>query len=282
MTSAAAPLHPVLACAGAIGAALKDVADIEPIFMTAAEKRAALVELTAREAQVAELRLRVMAAADDVAQEDGQRDVAVWLADAARIDTAEARRDLRLAKALDREHPAAREAMRDGALTRAQAEVVVKSVDDLPRDLDVETRRSAEQHLIGEALVFAPRRLRRLGRRLLEVIAPEVADAHELALLEREEERAAAVTSLTTRRRGDGTGEIRVRCADAVIDRLLTYLHAFTNPRQPGVWAEEAEGIDRRPYDRRLGHAFVAAGVTIDPHVRRWNRSRPSAIRSVS
>ncbi len=207
----------------------------------------------------------MLASADDVAQEEGMRDAAAWLAHATRVDSAEARRDLRLARALDRDHPAAREAMRDGALSRAQAEIVVRSVDDLPRTLDPELRRSAERHLVGEALAFAPRRLRRLGRRLLEVVAPEVADAHELRLLQREETRAAAVTSLTTRRRGDGTTDLRIRCADAVADRLLTYLHAYTNPRQPGQRSEEAAGTDRRPYDQRLGHAFGTFLEAVDP-----------------
>ncbi len=265
MTSSPLPVHPVLGCAHALGEALKDVADVEPVFMTSADKQAALLELTKRAAQLEELRLRVLASADDVAQEQGMRDAAAWLAHAARVEPEQARGDLRLARALDRDHPAAREAMRDGVLSRAQAEVVVRSVHDLPRSLDLELRRSAEAHLVGEALRFAPRALRRLGRRLLEVVAPEEADAHELRLLEREEVRASTRTSLTTRRRGDGTTDIRIRCADAVADRLLTYLHAFTNPRQPGMRAEEAVGTDRRPYDQRLGHAFGAFLEAVDP-----------------
>ncbi len=41
MTQSSLPVHPVLGCAHAVGAALKDVADVEPVFMTTADKRAA-------------------------------------------------------------------------------------------------------------------------------------------------------------------------------------------------------------------------------------------------
>jgi hypothetical protein len=38
--------HPVLACVDTIGEALDDVAAVEPVFMTTAQKQTALVELT--------------------------------------------------------------------------------------------------------------------------------------------------------------------------------------------------------------------------------------------
>jgi hypothetical protein len=69
------------------------------------------------------------------------------------------------------------------------------------------------------------------------------------------------------RRRGDGTSDLRIRAADATVDRLLAYLHAFTSPRREGQGAEEAAGPveDRRPYDQRLGAAFAAFLEAIDP-----------------
>ena len=48
-------------------AALKDVADVDPTFMPTRDKKAALRALDRASAQLDELRLRVTAAADDVA-----------------------------------------------------------------------------------------------------------------------------------------------------------------------------------------------------------------------
>ena len=85
-----------------IGAALKDAADVPVTFMDPADKRAALVELTRLEAQLAALRLRVMAASDDVALAEGARDIAALLTHETRTDCGTNRRDLALAEALDR------------------------------------------------------------------------------------------------------------------------------------------------------------------------------------
>ncbi|MFL6003845.1 MAG: DUF222 domain-containing protein [Nocardioides sp.] len=249
--------HAVLALADALDAALKDVADLDPCFMRTAEKEQALTRLTALGGRLEELRLRVLAAADDVAAEHGARDAAAWLAHEARLDRGESRRSLRLAEALAGRRGGVATGMREGSVNPAQAAVIVRALEELPDDLDAEVVRQAEARLVAEAERFGPRQLRILGRRILDVVAPELGEEHERRLLEREEAHAARSTFLTTRRRGDGTTDISIRVADIVADRLLTYVQAFTSPRQsPG---------DLRPYDQRLGHAFGAFLEAVDP-----------------
>jgi hypothetical protein len=68
------------------------------------------------------------------------------------------------------------------------------------------------------------------------------------------------VTSLSLRRLGDGTTRVSGRLADAVADRLRTYLDAYTSPRHHGI----GEG-DRVPPRRRLGEAFAAFLEAADP-----------------
>jgi hypothetical protein len=68
--------HPVGAAAAAVEAAVKDVAEVDPVFMTTEEKKAALLALDRAGSRLEELRLRVLAAADDVAADEGARDVA--------------------------------------------------------------------------------------------------------------------------------------------------------------------------------------------------------------
>ena len=249
-------MHPVLGCVAEIEAALKGVADVDPVFMRTEEKAEALLALTRLAAQVEELRGRVLVAADDVAAADGARDPAAWLAHHARLDGVEARASLRLARAAARWAGVAR-ALRDGELNRAQAEVISGALDSLPSEVDDQIRHLAEERLVSESARFGPRALRVLGRRVLDVVSPQVGEEHERRLLEREEARAARTTYLTTRCNADGTTDLRVRVSDSLAQRLLTYLEAFTSPR--------AAGADRRPYPERLGTAFGAFLETVDP-----------------
>ena len=154
-------------------------------------------------------------------------------------------------------------AVRGGAVNLAQAEVIRRAVDDLPSDLDPALVVQAEAHLIELAGEFGPRSLRVLGRRVLHVVAPDVADDQERRALEREEGRASRRTFLTSRPNGDGTTDLRIRISDAAAGRLLTYLEAYAAPRRT---PRDGESVtDRRPYAQRLGHAFVAFLESADP-----------------
>ena len=75
--------HLVQECGEAISAALDKVGQVELMYLSPAEKAEALVELARLESRVTSVRLRLMAVADDVAEEAGDRDVAAWFADGA-------------------------------------------------------------------------------------------------------------------------------------------------------------------------------------------------------
>ena len=67
--------HPVLEALAAVEDALKDVAHVDPTFMSTADKRAALVRQARVEARLKELGLRVQASSGDVAADEAARDV---------------------------------------------------------------------------------------------------------------------------------------------------------------------------------------------------------------
>jgi hypothetical protein len=228
--------------------------------MSVEEKGAALLGLSSILDRVEEVRLRVLASADDVAAQEGARDAAAWLAHHGRRDPGECRRQLRLARALVERAPTAG-ALRDGGVNLAQAEVVVRALDALPEEIDTAVRTAAEGRLLEEAARFGPRALRVMGRRILDVVAPEVSEGLEARLLEQEEAWTARRTSITTRRNGDGTTDLRIRVPDLICDRFLTYLNAFTAPRRSGTGPTD----DRRPHERRLGEAFGSFLKAIDP-----------------
>ena len=87
---------------------------------------------------------------------------------------------------------------------------------------------------MAEAAHFGPRELRVLGRRVLDILAPEIVEQHEAEQLAEEERRAERRTSLVSTRLGDGTTRITINLPDASATRLHTYLEAFTSPRHHG------------------------------------------------
>ena len=213
------------------------------------------------DAQLAALRLRVMAVSDDVALAQGARDVAALLTQHTLTDYGANRRDLTLAEALDRRWTLVAEALGQGELNVAQARVITHALDELPAEkVSADLLSRAEAHLVAQAVDFGPRELRVLGRRILEVVAPEIFEQHEAEQLAEEERRARRRTSLVSTRLGDGTTRITINVPDAVATRLHTYLEAFTSPRHPG--AGEA---DRIPVDRKRGQAFCSLLEALDP-----------------
>jgi hypothetical protein len=255
--------HPILACASEISTLLTEVADLQAIYLSGSDKRAALLALNTAARQLAELNLRVMAAAGEVAEEDGARDIAAWLAPRVQADGPTVRADQRLATALDARWSKVAAGMAAGQVSVDQARVIVHGLEALPDHVGPDIIDQAEAQLVEYAKEFPPAELRRLARRILEVVAPEIAEAEEAKLLEKEEQHAREKTSLRTKRLGDGTSRTTIVYPDADADRLHTYLDAYTSPRKhEGATCGEE---DRIPHHRRLGQAFCALLEHLDP-----------------
>jgi hypothetical protein len=276
--------HPIVGCAAEVEGVVKSVAGLDPAFMGTSEKGEALLALERARDLVEALRLRVLADADDVAEEDGCRDVAAWLAPRARVDRPVAAGTLRTARGLAQRWRLVEQAAGEGAVTCAQARVVVRCLDRVATALaepDPEGGRAepeagpvlarAEAEMVRLAGIHTPSELERLGERILTVIAPEVGEEADRRALERADARASAATRLSIRRRGDGSSDLSARIPDHAAARLKTYLEAFTSPRVdaldghlPGGVVDEATG-QRLPADRLAGAAFVALLESVDP-----------------
>ncbi len=230
----------------AIDAALDDLAGVDPVYLTVDERKARLSATSRLIARLEADRLRVLAVSDDIAVETGARSTAHWLAD-------ESRDSIGQVLALGRVGTVAREAMAEGAVNLAQAKVITEALDALPADLDPEMRAKGEAHLVGEAAHFGPRELKGLGRKLLEVIAPDIAEEAEYQRLVAEDRRARAATKATFRDRGDGSSDFHARLPTPTAHRLKTYLEAHTSPRRNPLG-----DLDNLPMPRRRGEAFCA------------------------
>ncbi|MEP6817570.1 MAG: hypothetical protein ABI873_18695 [Marmoricola sp.] len=106
-TTTEQPTHPILGFVRALDGALDRVAGTNPVFMTADDKRAALVALTREQHRLAGLRLRVLAAADldDIGNADGCTSTGAWLSHHTRADRAPSAAEVRLANTLEQQHP---------------------------------------------------------------------------------------------------------------------------------------------------------------------------------
>jgi len=153
--------------------------------------------------------------------------------------------------------------MADGTVSAEHARVIVAALDALPERVGPEVIDRAEVQLVEYAPQFRPGELRRLGRHILDVVAPEVAEGEAAKRLEAEEQTAREKCRLALRPVGDGSTRLTAMIPDDAAARLKTYLEAFTSPRKAkdAISGEE----DKIPYPRKLGRAFCALLEHLDP-----------------
>jgi hypothetical protein len=196
----------------------------------------------------------------------GARNAAVWWAGRCRLTRGEAGRLLALGRDLDEErHAPVARALARGEILPDQAGVITQAVDSLPADLpDPAIPALARDHLLAAAADHDARALRILGRRILDVIAPAIAESHEQRLLEREERAAAASARFTMVDDGHGRCHGRFTLPTLHGEMLRTHLLALANPRRgadrTGLEPDELADVARsRPVitPERLGEALM-------------------------
>src|SRR4051794_29700441 len=202
--------HPVLRFAHQLTDRLSQAAAAPVWSMSPSEQRDALRALVRAEAQLAALRLRVLAEAErcGAGDERGAASAADWVAVATRQTRISARSDLHLARGLE-DKPLLSGALDQGVANIAQARVIVTALDRLPASgefaVTPEQRDRAEAHLVELARHHDANARAVLGRRLFEVIAPALAEAYDGKFLSDQEATAARKTTLRLREDTDGT-----------------------------------------------------------------------------
>ncbi len=222
----------------------------------AADEVADLLEsLNGLTAQLAELSLGVIREADrnDVARRVGATSTANWLAGRLRMRPEVAGRSVKLARALEDSLPITQQALRTGEISVDHAGVIARAVTGLPKEAGPDLRREAEQVLVDQARTFHPKDLARLGRKVLEVVDPELADrvlARQLADEEAKAEREREVWlyedpySVSTWLRG--------KLDPVTTEMLRTALEPLAKPMPT-----TADGPDPRSRSQRLGDGFA-------------------------
>ena len=198
----------------------------------------------------------------------GARHTHHWWAGRSRDTRADAARLTALGRALEDDlHAPIARALADGALRVEQARVILDAVEAIPaevrtpdgatRSVDPGVRGTARDHLLAAAAEHDAVALRRLGKRILDVVAPELGEAQEAALLAAEEARAAATVGLTMVDDGEGRCHGRFVVPSHVGAMLRRHLLALANPaRHTYDQLRDAAGA-WKPLSRRLGEALL-------------------------
>ena len=271
MSSDASPfVHPVTRFVHGLKVALDDLGDAHPMYMSTDAKAETLVELSVLSSRIEGMRLQVIAASGDVAEQDGCRNVSSWVGPRTRTDYGPNGASERLSGDLEEKWRRVGAGLRDGRVNLAQTKVIVRALNNLGEDVPPLVLGKAEAHLVEQAQLFSPKQLRVLGDKILEVIAPDLYEDEERKKLEKSEQRAAAQTKLSMTDRGDGTVDLKARIPESDAARLKRYLEAFTSPRHDANTPGGGGNIDpatgqKLPHDRVLGNAFRAFLESIDP-----------------
>jgi hypothetical protein len=225
---------------------------------------------TAASSRIAREVCRVAAEADlrRLGDSTGARHTHQWWAGRSRHTQADTARLTTLGRALEDEvHAKTARALADGALRVEQAWVIVQAVGAIPatvRTPDGETRAvgpavrdKARDHLLAAAAEHDANALRRLGKRILDVVAPELGEAQEAAALAAEEARAHAAAELVLIDDGAGRCHGRFTVPSHVGAMLRRHLLALANPaRHTEEDLHDVTG-EWKPLRRRLGEALI-------------------------
>ena len=216
----------------------------------------------------------------------GARHTGQWWAHRTRLTRAEAGRAARLGRRLgDDLHRPVRDALTAGTLHAEQAAVIVAAVEAIParaEDLPARRRRARGAEGPGPRPPPGPRgRPRRpavavLGRRVLDLVAPEVGEEAEARALAREEAAAARKVHLRLRDDGHGSCHGRFTLPTAAGQALRKQLLALAAPQRHTSSQDAKAGhgrgwhlapdagdtptatdTDPRPLGTRLGWALV-------------------------
>jgi len=168
---------------------------------------------------------------------------AVWLRQQLRVSPATATRLVKLADALNT-RPVLDTAVCTGAVSTEHATTIATTLADLPPDLGREVTDKAEAMLIDWADDFDPVTLGKLGARILEYVAPEIAEQREAEFLARQEAKAHRKRGFTLSPLGNGQVRLSGYLDTSGAATVTAALDPLCHPRHDP--AEERTPAQRR------------------------------------
>ncbi len=240
--------HPALVALGELDTALDHLGEANLWSLSPAPLRGLRVDMERVSARLASATLAVTRELDasGAAVETGAVSSAGWLRGTCRLDPRAAKREVKLAAALDGPFAATAKALGAGEISVEHAQVIREAVNRLPLAVPADVRTNGETWLVEQARLFDPQALARLGRHLLHVLDPD--NGGEMESDEAEQQRKQ---SFSLGQSHDGSripkGSFTPE-AGALIDAALDAVSAprpgadgTPDPRNPGQ--RRAEGL---------------------------------------
>ncbi|MFI6241114.1 DUF222 domain-containing protein [Micromonospora sp. NPDC050795] len=175
----------------------------------------------------------------------GASSTTVWLRHRLRLDVSAARRLVGLAASLDVAPPAVRDALAGAAVSVEQARVIADTAATVSASAGVEVADKAVGVLVEWAGQFDPTLLRRLGTRILDHVAPDLADAAAAAALAAEAARAARDRHVTISTHADG----RLRLSGTLDAESAALLRAAIDPLSAPLGPDDTRCAGQRRHD---------------------------------
>ncbi|MET7861949.1 HNH endonuclease signature motif containing protein [Micromonospora taraxaci] len=180
-----------------------------------------------------------------LARAQGASTTAVWLRERLRMTVPAARRLVDLATALDAGNPRVRQALADGVIDLDQARVIADTATTVTASAGAEVADKAVGVLVEWAGQFDPTLLRRMGTRILDHVAPDLADAAAAAALAAEDARAARDRHLTISEQTDG----RLRLTGTLDAEAAGLLRAAIDPLSAPSGPDDTRCPGQRRHD---------------------------------
>ncbi|MFF0233342.1 DUF222 domain-containing protein [Micromonospora sp. NPDC005254] len=175
----------------------------------------------------------------------GASSTAVWLRHRLRLDVAAARRLVGLAASLDVAPPGVRAALADGAVSVEQARVIAETAATVSASAGVEVADKAVGVLVEWAEQFDPILLRKMGTRILDHVAPDLADAAAAAALAAEAARVARDRHVTISEQAGG----RLRLSGTLDPEAAALLRAAIDPLSAPSGPDDTRCAGQRRHD---------------------------------
>jgi hypothetical protein len=181
----------------------------------------------------------------------GTSSMPVWVRDHLRVSIHTARR-LHDLGTHTHTRPHIHDALTTGAITPDQAAVIATALGGLPENLNPELVDSCESALIAHAATFEPQQLAALGQRVLDHIAPEIAEEALHTKLDRDEQRASQARTLTL----SAQGHSRVRVSGWLDTESAATIRTALDPLCKPIPGPDS-GRDPRSAGQRRADALV-------------------------
>ena len=150
------------------------------------------------------------------------------------------------------------QALAKGHISVRQADLISRSLDDLPPTVTEGEREACETQLLCDAPTMDMKQLSRRADRIADVFAPDQVDEIENDTVERREKAAWAATEFWMVDRGDGTAKGGFVLPEAQADMLRTALEAVSAPQVMTHQSPDDAVLNERPgYSQRMGWAFA-------------------------